>query len=299
MSRELYHSLFDTVLPLGDAILLCPAHGAGSVCGSAIGDRPWTTIGIERKRNSLLNGPSEEAFVAAASRELERPPYFATMERLNREGPPVGDVPEVPPLTVQMLSAIGDQLQIVDARSTLAFATAHIPGALSIWEDGLPSYAGWLVRYDQPIALVADRNEPRQAARHLHRLGFDNIVGVLGGGMRSWHAAGRDSSSVTTLSAAELQRALEKGENPWILDVRTAAEVEADPIPSSAHIHVTQLPERLSEVPEDRRVTIFCGTGLRSMVAAAVLLRAGQSRPRVVLGGEKGWASADRQQGRS
>lgn len=56
-------------------------------------------------------------------------------------------------------------------------------------------------------------------------------------------------------------------------------------------IHITQIPERMDEVPRDRSVYIFCGTGLRAMVVASLLRREGWQDMTVVLGGLAGWNS--------
>jgi rhodanese-related sulfurtransferase len=57
------------------------------------------------------------------------------------------------------------------------------------------------------------------------------------------------------------------------------------------HIHVTELVKRSGEIPQDRPVFIFCGSGLRSMVAASLLRRQGWQNLTVVLGGFVAWTS--------
>ncbi len=37
LAANLYDSIFNKLLPLGDGVILCPAHGAGSICGLNIG----------------------------------------------------------------------------------------------------------------------------------------------------------------------------------------------------------------------------------------------------------------------
>ena len=55
----LYDTIFGKILPLGDHVIVCPAHGAGSVCGSErAADRPLTTIGIERVHNPPSSTPT-------------------------------------------------------------------------------------------------------------------------------------------------------------------------------------------------------------------------------------------------
>ena len=289
----LYDSLFKRLLPLGDELIVCPGHGPGSVCGTAIADRTWTTIGLERRLNPRLRFRDRNEFIEGVARELERPPYFRMMERLNLEGAPIlGALPVPKPLSVDDFTEAAKQGVILDTRSDLAFGAAHIPGSLFIWEGGVPSYAGWLLTYDTPILLVGDSGYPAQTVRYLVRLGYDRLEGYLAGGMLGWHMAGYESSAVRMLTVQELCRQLDEDRTPWILDVRATEELDADGvIPNANHIHITLLPDRLAGVPRDREVFIFCGSGLRSMIAAGLLQRAGWKDLCVVLGGLAGWSS--------
>ncbi len=292
-AAQLYDSIFQRILPLGDGIILCPAHGAGSACGASIAERPWTTIGLERQHNPRLQHTDRAGFVAHVAQVLEFPPYFHTMERLNCEGPHLlGPLPAPPPLTPREFAEHTADAQVLDTRAVTAFGASHVPGALSIWQDGVPRFAGWFVGYERPLLLVPEDGNPGQAVRYLIRLGFDRLDGYLAGDMIAWHKAGLDGSQVRTVSVQGICRRLDRGDDTWILDVRSPAELELDGrIPGAQHIHITQLPGRLQEVPRDRPVHIFCGSGLRSMIAASLLQRAGWADLTVVLGGFAGWVS--------
>ena len=293
MAGLLYDSLLHGILPLGDGIIVCPAHGAGSACGSAIADRTWTTIGLERKHNARLQVTDRSAFVAQAARRLEYPPYFRMMEKLNLEGPPVlGALPAPSPLSPREFAARAADAQVLDVRSEMGFGSAHVPGALSIWEEGVPRYGGWFLCYDKPILLVAETNDVSRTVRYLVRLGFDRQDGFLAGGMHAWLAAGFESHHVETVTVHDLCQRLDGDEDVWILDVRSDEELERESgIPGAHHRHITQLAEHLDEVPTDRSVYVFCGTGLRAMIGASLLRRAGWERVADVLGGLAGWNS--------
>jgi len=288
----LYDTLFDKLLPLGDEVIVCPAHGSGSVCGSAIAERVWTTIGLERRLNPRLQFTDRDAFIANAARELERPPYFRRMEEWNVEGAPLLETLPVPsPLSPGEFARQARDAIVLDTRMELGFGAAHVPGAHSIWLDGVPSFAGWFLPYDRPVLLVNETNDPTEAVRYLIRLGYDDLGGHLAGDMLAWHKAGRESGSIRTITVQALCRRLDQDGEPWILDVRSDEEVEAGRIADAQHIHVTQLPDRMDEVPRDRPIHIFCGSGLRSMIAASLLRRQGWEDLAVVLGGLAGWSS--------
>ncbi len=288
----LYDSLFHKILPLGDEVLVCPAHGPGSPCGTAIAERTWTTIGLEKKHNPKLQYTSKAAFVANVGRMLEYPPYFEMMEVLNRKGPPlIGSVPSVPPLRPYEFAAQATDAQVVDTRTELGFGAAHVPGALSLPEDRLASFAGWFLSYNRPILLVSETNDVSEPVRRLARMGYDDVVGFLAGGMLAWHTAGLASESTSMITVQKLCERLDREDEPWILDVRSEEEVRGSEIPTAHNIHLTQLPERMEEVLHDQHVYIFCGSGLRSMIAASLLQRAGYDDVTVVLGGLAGWSS--------
>jgi hydroxyacylglutathione hydrolase len=173
----------------------------------------------------------------------------------------------------------------------LSFGAAHVPDAVSVWLDGVPRFAGWVLPQDCSVLLVNGTDGPTQVTRYLARLGYDGLVGYLSGGMLDWHMAGKESCSIRMVTVQALCHTLDAGETPWILDVRSDAEVQDAPIPNAQHIHVTQIMERLYEVPRDRAIYVFCGSGMRSMIAASLLQREGWQELVVVLGGLAGWQS--------
>lgn len=293
MVGKLYDSIFNKILPLGDGVIVCPAHGAGSVCGESIAERKWTTVGIERDRNPKLQVDTQQEFAEKAATMREYPPYFAKMEQLNQDGAPLlHDATPVKFMTPAEFAEKAKDAVILDTRKELGFGAAHIPGAISIWLGGVPNFAGWFLPYDKPILLVDESGDPSTAVTYLERMGYDNIEGRLSGGMLAWHMSGRESSSVDTISVHELCGILDSGKDLWILDVRSDGELEEDgEIEDAHHIHITHIMENLEEIPKDENVYIFCGSGLRSMIAASLLKREGWKDLSVILGGLAGWSS--------
>ncbi len=296
MAGLLYESIFNRLLPLGDEVIACPAHGAGSACAASIADRKWTTLGIERKRNPKLQVDGAEEFVEKMAVELEMPPYFRVMERLNLVGAPLlATLPDPAIISPEEFEESAEEGLVLDTRTELAFGAAHVPGALSIWLAGVPSFAGWFLPYDKDILLVDETGDLSVAIRQLRRIGYDRLAGHLAGGMVAWHMAGKRSDSIATATVPHLCARLdrEEKENAWILDVRGDDELKKSGRITGAHqIHITELPERIGELPRDRPIYIFCGSGLRSMVAASILRREGMEEMTVILGGLAAWSSA-------
>jgi hydroxyacylglutathione hydrolase len=294
MAGLLYETLFDKLLALPDDLIVCPAHGAGSVCGTTIAERVWTTIGLERRLNPRLQYTTRDDFIQNVGQVLERPPYFRRMEVLNLTGdaPWVGNMPVPMPLSADDFAQRAQDGVVVDTRDELGFGAAHVPDALSIWLGGLASFAGWLLTYDEPVLLINEMDDPLPAARRLIRMGYDGLAGYLSGGMHAWHTAGKPSEAIELITVQDLCHRLDKDEEAWILDVRSEEELENEGrIMGAHHIHITQLPAHLAEVPRGQKITIFCGSGLRSMIAASLLKREGWQDVAAVLGGLSGWSS--------
>ncbi|MGD1995953.1 MAG: MBL fold metallo-hydrolase [Anaerolineae bacterium] len=293
MAGVLHETLFDRLLALPDEIIVCPAHGSGSVCGASIAERVWTTVGLERRLNPKLAYTDRDDFIANAAQELERPPYFRRMEELNLKGPPLlGALPVPTPLPPREFAQWAREGAVLDTRMGLGFGAAHVPGAQSIWMEGLGRFAGWFLDYDHPILLVNETNDPTPVVRHLIRLGYDELAGYLSGGMLAWHTAGRESQAIQMVTVQELCHRLDADEEPWILDVRSSVELTSEgEIPNAHHIYITQLPHRMGEVPRDRPVYVFCASSRRAMVGASFLQRSGWQNLIVVLGGLAGWRS--------
>ncbi len=292
MTGLLYDSIFERLLPLGSGVIVAPAHGSGSACGTAIAERPWTTIALERARNPRLRHTNKADFVAKVGRMLEYPHYFRMMEKLNLEGPPLlSSVRAPPPLSAREFAQRAADAVVLDTRMELGFTAAHVPGAISIWPHGVPAWAGWFLPYDKPILLVRYGDDVSPIVRDLLRIGYDRVVGFLSGGMHAWLSSGLATESIATVTVQQLCGLLDDDEDVWILDVRSPEEVERQAIPGAHNIHLSRVPERSEEVPRNRSVYIFCGSGMRATVAASLLKREGWNNLTVVLGGLAGWSS--------
>ncbi|MBD3368391.1 MAG: MBL fold metallo-hydrolase, partial [Candidatus Eisenbacteria bacterium] len=290
----MYDTVHERLLPLGDGVIVCPAHGEGSVCGSSISERTWTTIGLERRLNPKLGFASRDEFIEQVAVMGERPPYFRRMERWNLEGAPLlGRMPTPSALSAGEFAGRSEGAVVLDTRTELAFGSAHVPGAQSLWLGGLASFAGWYLPYDRPLLLVGRGDGLEEEVRGLLRIGYDDVAGYLSGGMLTWHTAGKASARIRTHTVQDVCSYLDGGHELEILDVRSDRELETGGrIPGARHVHVTQVPERLDDIPKgERTLHVFCGSGLRSMVAASYLARRGWDDLAVILGGLSGWKS--------
>ncbi|MFG6158145.1 rhodanese-like domain-containing protein [Halomonas sp. 1390] len=286
MAGKLYDSLFGKLLPLGDGVQLYPAHGAGSVCGSGMAEREFSTLGYERRYNPMLQ-LDRSAFIRTKSQEHHyQPPYFRRMESLNDQGIEHDALPRPSALPPgPFAERCGRDMTVLDLRTPEAFCGAHIPGSLSMPTAVAPGYIGWLVSYDTPLGLVLDDDaDLDRALRELYRLGYDRVEAYLTPGMTAWEASGADYGVVPTIAASTLKQRYAQDEAFVLLDVRGIEEYEAGHLPEARHIYLGHLPDRLDELPKEVPIVTFCGSGKRAAVAASLLKRHGFDRVENCLG---------------
>lgn len=275
----LYDSIFGTILPLGDDVILLPAHGAGSVCGESMAKREFSTLGYERAHNRVLQMTAREEFVRFQAGEFHHmPAYFEGVHALNQQGPPsIVGLPEPPPLDGRGFQRlIDDGALVLDVRGAEGFGGAHIPGSLNIALQLLAGYVGYEVALDTPLALVvAGRADALEAWRRLLRMGYDDVRGYLDGGMEEWAIHALPFDTIPQIFVEEIKRRYDAGEEFLLLDVRKRSEFEAGHLLNAQHIFVGELQERLDEVGDARPIVTFCGTGYRASNAASILKRNG------------------------
>ena len=286
MAKAMYHTLFEVLLPLGDGVIVCPAHGAGSVCGSEIAERTWTTIGLERQLNPYLQANSEAEFIEKFAKMLERPPYFKNMEVLNLQGAPVlGNLPRLKPLSPEAFKKASTDAQLIDTRDQISFGGGFIPNSLCIRESLLANFAGWFLDSEKPILLVSDPNSSETIVRSLIRQGYDRFAGYLYSGIVSWAKAGQAVETLAVLPVPDFCNALKTEPEKIILDVRTEDEIVDGGLTHGLRIPVTHLQENLSAIPKNKPLFIVCPSGNRSILAASLLKNAGWTDLKVLAGG--------------
>jgi len=295
LSAELFDSIFNKLLPLGDEVIIYPAHGAGSVCGGDISQREESTLGIERTLNPILQKKREKFIEHKVSEHHSRPTYFFKMEQYNLEGPPVlNNLPIPDPLKPEsFLEQIKHGAIVVDTRRPPAFGGAHIKGSVSIWLERIPLYAGWILPYDKPILLILeDKNYLENAVRLLYRLGYDEITGYLVGGIESWYKQSLPLEHFGLLSVHELKKWLNQEDRLFLLDVREENDWEQGHIPESVNIFSGYLKNRIKELPKDRPIVLVCKVGNRASLGASILRQARFKQVYNVLGGIIAWKNA-------
>jgi hydroxyacylglutathione hydrolase len=288
LTRAQWRSL-QRQITLPDEVRVWPTHGAGSFCSAPPGAERSSTIGQERTSNALLRVGSEDAFVAALLGGLGTyPAYFRHLGEVNRRGPrPVDRPPTLTGQTPQQLTAAADRgALVVDVRPVAGFAAGHIGGAVSIpLRDVFATWLGWTTDPQTPLVFVRDADQdPDEIVWQALKIGYENFIGELAGGMAAWAGAGLPSRRTALLDADQL-------EDRGVVDVRQRSEFAGGHLPAAANVELGALAEG---EPADvgPGTAVMCGHGERAMTAASLLERAGHADVAVVVGGPDDWARA-------
>ncbi len=298
LAELLYRSLHEKLLTLPDETEIYPAHGAGSLCGRQMSSESSSTIGKQKQTNYALLAKSKEEFVRLLTDNLPaRPEYFARDADLNRKGAaPLADLPHLPKLNAPEVRKLQKEgAVVVDTRPAMEFAVAHVPGSVHIALTG--QYASWAARMlglDTKLILSCeDAEHVRESQLRLARVGIENVVGYLEGGVLGWIQGGFELDYIPHLTVQDFEELREKEpERIAVLDVREPGEVASGTIPGSITIPLGKLQERLGELDRGKLLVVNCKGGYRSSIATSILRRAGFVDIANLIGGYDAWKAA-------
>ncbi len=295
----LYDSLQSKLLPLPDASLVYPAHGAGSLCGRAISKETVSTIGDQRRLNYALQPMSKKAFIELVTADQpEAPPYFVYDAVLNsKERPTLDESLErnLKPLALDAVLDLQKQgAQILDTRDAEEFGAAHLAGSINIGLGGqYATWAGTMLNREHPIVIIAAPERENESAVRLGRIGFDNVAGYLQSGLQSLEARPDLVSFVERLSPQFAAELIASSQPPLAVDVRAPREREPKHIGGSVSMPLNHLAQNLKDLPKNRALLVYCAGGYRSSIAASLLKASGFDSVSEIAGGLAAWESAN------
>ncbi len=281
MSREelasmMYDSLNKKIKVLADHVIVYPAHGPGSACGKNIGKETFSTIGEQKKFNYALKEMSRDEFIQTVTEGILPPPqYFFDDARINRMG--YSSIETVMkensnPLTyTRFKEEVKRGAMILDTRNPDDFEKGFIQGALNIGLNG--QYAVWvgtLIDIKQPLVLVTDPGKESEAILRLARVGYENVIGYLAGGVNSWDGK---LDIVKSISAEQMKVEVDKGIS--VLDVRKPGEWSVSHLKEAQFMPLSGMPKNIETLSKGERHIVHCGGGYRSMIAISVMKQQG------------------------
>ena len=274
---------------LPDDLIVYPAHGPGSACGKNIGKETWTTLGLQKELNYAMKDVTREKFIAQLTDGLAAPPqYYFSDAAINKKGyVPLKNVMEKNMHALSLAEfdkGMESGAIVLDARHQNDFERGFIPNAINIGlDDKYAWWAGTLIDIATPIAIVAPIGREEEAVRRLARIGYENVVGYLNAGMKTWLDAGRPIDTIDSVDPEGFADACNCGME--VLDVRNPGEWDNGHIEGATFIPLGELERRYTELDPDREYLIHCGGGYRSMIAASLLRRHGFEKLVNVRGG--------------
>ncbi len=277
LAGMLYDSLRNKIMTLPNEVIVYPAHGAGSACGKSMSRETFDTLGNQKQTNYALQNISKEEFVKQLTHGLLPPPqYFSKNAVINKQG--AGKLDAVYAHGLRKLSA-GEfetaaeetHALILDTREPQVFCKAFIPNSTNVSLNG--QFAVWVgtlfTDLNQPILLVCDEGREEECVMRLARVGYDNTLGYLSGGIEAWEKAGKEIDFVTSISPEEFASKYSTEIN--VLDVRRPGEYETEHVMNAENKPLDFINEWTTETDRSKTYFVHCAAGYRSMVAASIL----------------------------
>jgi hydroxyacylglutathione hydrolase len=278
LAGMLYDSLRSKIMPLADDVIVYPAHGAGSACGKNLSKETKDSLGNQKRTNYALRADMTRAeFIKEVTSGLLPPPaYFPLNVLLNKQGCDSIDkvmkrgqqafAPDAFETAANETGAL-----ILDTRPAQVFAQGFIPNSINIGIDG--SFAPWVGAMvpdiKQPILLVTDKDRETEVITRLARVGYDGTTGYLKGGFAAWQACGKQTDSIRSIPASQLNEIA--GGNTMLLDVRKETEYAEGHVKGAVNMPLDYINEHMATLNPELTYAVHCAGGYRSMVFASIL----------------------------
>lgn len=298
LAAHLFDSLRNKIMTLPDDVIVYPGHGAGSACGKNMSRETTDTLGHQKKVNYALRaGMSKEQFIKELTDGLVEPPqYFPYNVLMNLKGG-IESIDDIiakgkRPLPAKEFQTVWESMEalVLDTRSKEAFVAEHIPGSIFIGiDDNFAPWAGTLITdLKQPILFIADEGREEEVVVRLSRVGYDNTVGFLKGGVPAWKAAGFETGSIDEISAKDFATVYNDNTGKTnLLDARRKSEFESEHLVGAENFPLDFINQNMSQLDRNKEYFIHCAGGYRSVITISILKSRGFDKLVNIRGGYK------------
>ena len=290
LAELLYNSINNVIKKLPEEIIIYPGHGPGSLCGKNIGSEKWTTLKEQLKNNYALQDISKDEFIKQVIRDLPVPPaYFFQDASINVNGYESFDKVlenSLKPLKVsEFINYYKKGVTILDTRPPHNFELGFIKGSINIGLNGeFAPWVGSLIDLKTPLLIVAEEDKEKEVITRLSRIGYDNVIGYLKGGIPSWKKERKNLETIESVDGFDFCYLYDTREY-IIIDVRKETETAKEKVLNAIHIPLHELNEKIKDLDPDKKYIIYCVGGYRSMIAASMMKRKGIKNVMNVTGG--------------
>src|SRR5690606_10400747 len=266
LARMMYRTIHEKLLNIPDDVYVFPAHGAGSLCGKALSDERYSTIGKEKRTNYALQSMEEDKFVdVLLDGQPFVPKYFGYDVELNRVGAPDFEesITNVPRINA---NEIKEGVLIIDARMVDEYDEGHIEGAINIAPGrAFETWLGSIVGPDEKFYLVgSDEKKLERLIQRTAKIGYE---GKIEGALVNPNGAGVQNETVVDINDLK-----EYPEKYTILDVRNRGEAEEYKVfDTSVNIPLAELREKVNELDLSKPVVVHCAGGSRGSTGASII----------------------------
>ncbi|MDH5381819.1 MAG: rhodanese-like domain-containing protein [Cyclobacteriaceae bacterium] len=301
LAGMLYDSLRNKIMTLPDEVIVYPAHGAGSACGKNMSKETTDLLGNQKNNNyALRKDMTKEEFIKEVTDGLLPPPqYFAQNVAMNKSG--IVSIDDILakgniPLDADTFDSIANHegALVLDARAPEAFAEAHVPNSINIGIDG--SFAPWvgalIPDLQQPIIYIVEEGREEEVVIRLSRVGYDNTLGFLEGGITAWEKAGKETDTINSIPATEFAVHFDAGDIQ-VVDVRKPSEFLSEHVEGAENLPLDYLNDNMEKLDKDQTYFVHCAGGYRSMIAVSILKSRGFHNLVDVAGGFKAIAETN------
>lgn len=281
-SKDLATMLFESIQllkKLPDSCIVFPGHGAGSACGKNIQVGTASTMELQKKSNYALNDNlKKEEFIEIATANIPTPPqYFFFDAMMNKKS-----ITHWEDILKKCLKPIDlktfekylsdSSVKIIDSRSHKDVVLGFIKGTVTISLD--MTYAIWaatLYKPDTKVVVVAAPGKEMESVSRLTRVGFENILGYLDGGIETWLKAKKPVVKLRYIEAKDTLK-IAHDDPEKIIDVRNPKELACPGyIKNSQSIPLPTFEENIKSVNNKDTVYMLCKGGNRATIAASML----------------------------
>lgn len=278
LASYLFDSLRNKIMPLSDDLIVYPSHGAGSACGKNMSKETTDTLGNQKKTNyALREDMTREEFTTELLDGLGLPPaYFPQNVMMNIQGyESLDNIIEksFKALNPKEFETLANQSEaiVLDVRHENDYVKKHIPNSIFIGIQG--NFAPWvgalIMDVKQPLLLVTPDGREQETITRLSRVGFDNVLGYLEGGIAAWQEAGFETDSMQSISPEEFTSQL--SEKSVVVDARKPGEFQAEHVENALNIPLDTVNQNFSEVPKNEVFYLHCAGGYRSVIMGSIL----------------------------
>jgi glyoxylase-like metal-dependent hydrolase (beta-lactamase superfamily II)/rhodanese-related sulfurtransferase len=295
LAGYLFDSLRNKIMTLPDDIIVYPNHGAGSACGKNMSSETFDTLGNQKKTNYALRADmTKEEFIDEVTTGLKPPPqYFGNNVRMNKGiNTNIDEVLQqgTTPIDADSFKEMSEQedVLVIDTRSKEDYTEeGTVPGAWFIGVDG--SFAPWvgtlIKSINQKIIFIAEGDREQEVVTRFSRVGYDNVLGYLRGGIHSWKAAGHKVSKIGSISSIQFANRLKEGSIEVALDVRKESEYLSEHVVGVENFPLDFIQDNFAEIKPDKEYFLHCASGYRSLIAASIFQANGVEKVTDVRGG--------------